>query len=124
MDRRLIVTLFALALVIAGSAAFARRSAEEPAAPLNEGVSGVQIDPDEPEAPEPSAAEEEYTYLLREYDGRVAIFPYSATADSEPEIVLDTLVKYLPDYDRSQMQEGIPVRDYRELVTLIEDYIS
>lgn len=121
MDRRLIVTAFALALVIAGSAAFARRSAEEPTAPLNEEMSGVQIDPEPPEEEEP-AVEVEYTYLLREYEGRVAIFPYAD--DSEPEIVLDTLVKFLPDYDRSQMQEGIPVKDYRELVSLIEDYIS
>jgi hypothetical protein len=34
------------------------------------------------------------------------------------------LVKFLPDYDRIQLREGIPVKDYETLSAMIEDYIS
>ncbi len=44
--------------------------------------------------------------------------------ESEPEVVLDVFVQYLPDLDREQMAEGIPVKDYNELVALLEDYTS
>jgi hypothetical protein len=33
-------------------------------------------------------------------------------------------VKYLPDYDRAALREGIPVKDFGELVSRVEDYIS
>lgn len=123
MDRRLAVTILAMVLVTAGAATLAVREREKQTMPLNEGVSGVTIDEgSSSEEASESSAEAEYTYLLREYEGRVAVFPYGE--EGEPEMVLDTLVKYLPDYDRSQMQEGIPVKDYRELVALIEDFIS
>ena len=107
-------------MVTAGSAALANTSEEPQAAPLHETVSGVEQNPAPVESePEPAP---DYAYMLREYEGRVAVF--TADNPAEPEMVLDTLVKYLPDYDRSQMQEGIKVKDYQQLVSLIEDFAS
>lgn len=121
MDRRFVVTVLSILLVTAGSIALATQTGRRPEArPLHETVSGVEQPPDSPEPVEP--AEPAYAYVIKEYEGRVAVF--TADKPDEPEIVYDTLVKYLPDYDRTQMREGIPVQDYKTLVALIEDYIS
>lgn len=123
MDSRFWCTVLAVLATTVGAAALANR-AEDPLidAPLYQQLAGVEI-----ESPTISDASEEDTkdtpqYIIREYQGRVAVF--FADNDQEPELVLDTLVQYLPDYDRSQMHEGIPVETYEQLVSRIEDYIS
>lgn len=64
---------------------------------------------------------EKYAYIVKEYKGHIAAF----TADSEePVMTWDTPVRFLPEYDRRLLKEGIPVKDYAELTALIEDYIS
>lgn len=113
-DRRLMWTGAALAVVTALSLFLARVPEQAEITPITESVSGV-------ERQQSADSQPEYLYMLKEHEGRVAVF---RTGSSEPELVLDALVKYLPDYDRSQMEQGIPVKDYDELVSLIEDYIS
>lgn len=116
-DKKLACTVAALLVVAAGSVWLVKRNEEQPAAPLQERMEGI-----EQEVPQELQSGLGYAYILREYEGRVAVF--SAENDHEPEMILDTLVKYLPDYDRTQIQEGIRVSDYRELVALIEDFAS
>lgn len=115
-DRRFVWTGAAVALVAAVSFFVSRIPAKPEIAPITETVSGI-----EKQQETPSVEEFGYAYLLKELDGRVAVYPAGSL---EPELVLDVLVKYLPDYDRSQMQQGIQVKDYKQLVSLIEDYTS
>lgn len=122
-DRRLACTLLAVLVVTATAAALAIRTERQSTAPLGETVSGVERDVESSVAEASSAVEKpDYLYIIREHEGRVAVF--SAADEQEPEMILDTLVKYLPDYDRSQLAQGIPVYSYQELVSLIEDFVS
>lgn len=122
MDRRFAVTALAVLLVTAGSIVMANRMEPQPeAAALHETVSGIGRQPSGPEET-PEESEPEYMYMIKEYEGRVAVF--LASGQGEPVTVFDTLVKYLPDYDRALLEEGIPVKDYQELVDRVEDYIS
>ena len=60
-------------------------------------------------------------YYLREHNGKLAVFtPHSDV----PELVFDVYLSTLPAYDRGQLQMGIPIYSYEELVQRIEDYIS
>lgn len=120
MDRRFVCTVLAVLAVTVGAAALVNRTEVPPAAPLHENISGIEIQPEtRPAQPAPETGD---AYIIREYEGRVAVF--SAKDDAHPEMILDLLVKYLPDYDRSQLREGIRVKDYQELVSRIEDYVS
>lgn len=117
IDKRFVCTGAAIATVMAFALILVRTPEKPPqAVELHETVSGVEI-------PEPSQphSQPEYAYMLKEHEGRIAVFVYGS---DEPEMVLDVPVKYLPDYDRAQMQEGIQVADYDALVALIEDYTS
>ena len=60
-------------------------------------------------------------YLLREHEGKLGVF---VGESSEPEMLFDVYIRYLPEYDRQQLAEGIYIEDYAKLVSLIEDYIS
>lgn len=60
-------------------------------------------------------------YYLREHDGKLAVFAPDSAA---PELVFDVYLSTLPSYDRGQLQMGIPIYSYEELVQRIEDYIS
>lgn len=115
-DQRFVWTGVALAAVTALSFFLARPQQQPEIVPMTESVSGIErnaeIKPQE---------EYDYAYILKEHDGKVAVYPAGA---DEPELILDVLVKYLPDYDRSQMIEGIHVKTYDELVSLLEDYTS
>ncbi len=64
----------------------------------------------------------DYQYLLKIYDGKLAVFHADQT--EEPYMVLDVYVSTLPEYDRGQLAQGIQVKDYAELIARIEDYIS
>jgi hypothetical protein len=119
MDKRFAATAFAVLAVAVGGVLLANRDAEiTETLPLGEAVSGIARPQTETEPP----SEGEWLYLIREYDGRVAVF--TPENSDTPEIVYDTLVKYLPDYDRAALREGIPVKDLGELVSRVEDYIS
>lgn len=114
MDKRFIWTGVALGAAVAAALLFAELP-EKTSVPLQETVSGVE------RSAGAQPREEDYAYLLKEKNGRIAVY---ARDKEEPEMVLDVLVKYLPDQDRQDLAEGIPVRDYSELVSLIEDYAS
>ena len=60
-------------------------------------------------------------FVVKEHEGHIAVFYQN---EEKPQIVLDTQVKFLPDYDRVQLKSGIAVYSYEELSALIEDYIS
>lgn len=82
-------------------------------APAVHPQSGVPV-----ESSSPSAG---WTYTIREYEGRVAVF---RREEEEPELVFDVFVHTLPEYDRGQLQQGVKAADYQELVSLLEDYTS
>lgn len=58
-------------------------------------------------------------FVLGEYGGCVAV--YSPLQSGVPRRVTDIAVQLLPSADRVQLKNGIPVRDDRELLTLLED---
>lgn len=72
-------------------------------------------------ASESVAPQRAVKYILGEYKGRLAVY---SGGKSEPDLVFDVYIHYLPELDREQLQKGIPVTDYEELVRLIEDYSS
>ena len=115
-DKRFWITGAAVLAVAASAFFFSRAPEPQEIAAADDAVSGVAQD-----IPAQMAGEEEYAYYLREHKGRVAVF---LAGEDDPQMELDVLVKYLPDYDREQMRNGIPVKDYEELQKLIEDYIS
>ena len=61
------------------------------------------------------------TYVVREYDGVVAVF-YSDS--SKPIKVTQRYGKALPEKDRANLKEGIQVNDKEELRKLLEDLCS
>lgn len=62
-----------------------------------------------------------YTYLLKDYEGKVAVFQPDNTT---PEKILDIYLNTLPEYDQNRLREGIPVHDQSELERYIEDFDS
>ncbi|MCI8648854.1 MAG: hypothetical protein HFG20_01925 [Anaerotruncus sp.] len=62
-----------------------------------------------------------YPYLLRTYEGKLAIFTNDLVT---PDLVFDVYVKTLPEYDREELERGVRVEDYEKLIARIEDYIS
>lgn len=70
---------------------------------------------------EPITQQEDGNYILKSYEGRVAVF---TKGKSEPEMVFDVYVQQLPSYDQGQLNQGIPISDYPTLLSKIEDYIS
>lgn len=122
MDRRLAWTGAAIAVVSILSALMAQLPREEESLPSGEPVSNVEhIREAAREAEKETEEEAEYQFMLKEYEGRIGIYPYDG---DQPVQVLDVQVKYLPDYDQILMAEGIPVKSYQELNSLIEDYTS
>ena len=59
-------------------------------------------------------------YLLREVDGRVAVF--CPGDGEEPSILTDIRVRDLPTADRLQLISGVSVSDQRAAARLLEDY--
>lgn len=116
-DKRLAITGAALAIVAATAITAALLPGkQEEAMPIQEPVSNVAIS--QAQDPEP---EEEYLYLMKEHEGKIALF---AKGSDEPELVFEKLVKHLPEYDRIQLEEGIKIYTGDELNARIEDFIS
>lgn len=64
----------------------------------------------------------ECAYVLGEYSGCVAVFePEQSLLPSQ---VTDIRVGLLPEQDRDQLRDGIPVQTRRELLMLLEDFSS
>ncbi|MBR2720499.1 MAG: hypothetical protein IKB74_04105 [Lentisphaeria bacterium] len=64
---------------------------------------------------------EQYQYLLKDCGGLLAVYRFG---QSEPEMILQVFTHSLPEYDRTALQTGIAVADYRELIARIEDFSS
>lgn len=62
--------------------------------------------------------EPEPLYVIREHNGKIALFCYGS---SRPFRYLDFNISLLPDYDREQLKEGIEIYDEEELQTYIQD---
>ncbi len=58
-------------------------------------------------------------YLLKEYDGNLAVFE---NGSSEPAEVFSVAVSSFPEADRTLLETGIVVHSKAELQRLIEDY--
>ena len=87
------------------------------------------ITPQTPSVLTPSGASEQivsedtsnYPYLLRTYEGKLAVFTDDLV---QPDLVFDVYVRTLPELDQQQLSRGIRVKTYDELTSMIEDYIS
>lgn len=90
-----------------------RKSAEREAQQL---VSDVPLT----EKP-PTQAQEEYQYILRISQGQLAVF---LKGEETAQMVFDVPIATLPAFDQQQLEEGVYAKDYQQLVSLIEDYIS
>jgi len=73
------------------------------------------------ENPQPQLMSSEHRYLLREYDGELAVFRENET---EPWKLYSVAVNSLPESDRILLRNGIPVSGEEELRRLLEDYTS
>ena len=67
----------------------------------------------------PSCSLAEAEYVLREYEGCVAVF--ASVGDSSPVSLTDIEVSTLRDADRQILKTGLAVSDREELLTLLED---
>lgn len=83
----------------------------------------MPTDADEPSSVSESApaASGGESYLLRAYEGKLAVFTSDLVT---PDLVFDVYVRTLPEYDQEQLERGIRVGTYEELTGLVEDYIS
>ncbi len=68
---------------------------------------------------EPSA--EEAGYLLKEYDGKLAVF---LNGEETPFRLLDGSTAFLPENDKEALEEGIFIPDEESLKKRIEDFTS
>ncbi len=59
-------------------------------------------------------------YIMREYDGKLAIFNDDGTVYK----VYDINVELLPEYDQKLLKEGIQITGEEELRARVEDYTS
>ncbi|MCL2055633.1 MAG: hypothetical protein FWH02_00250 [Oscillospiraceae bacterium] len=119
-DKRFWCTLAGIALAAVSGVMLAGIPGGDETPPQPEPVAGIVADIPARESPA-EIPDPGYAYILAEYDGHIAVF----TPDGdEPQIILDVMVRFLPDYDRAMLARGIPVPDYDALSAMIEDFIS
>lgn len=72
-------------------------------------------------APTPgkTAKEEDETYLVTVYKGRIGVF---AAGSAEPFLTADIQVYLLPAEDRELLKKGIRVQGLKEVKAFLEDY--
>lgn len=125
MPRRLMLSLaVAIAALLLGLvlAFLSRTSAPPPAddspdpTPVRQTETPVREEPQPPQEPKSPAG-----YLLRSYEGRLAVFRQGCDT---PELIFDVYTRLLPPADRDRLEAGISAPDYETLTRLIEDYIS
>ena len=123
MKQNLLITCAALCTVSVIVSFLFLLDAQTPVSPsplpsrrAEEKMSDIPIEHSDPFPKEP-----EYQYLLKEYNGKLAVY---FSNSQTPQTVFDLYLSTLPEYDRGQLRRGVPVKDYEELVQRIEDYIS
>lgn len=77
--------------------------------------------PESPQASESASEPEPYPYLLRTYQGKIAVFTDNL---AQPDVVFEVYVRTLPAYDKQLLDKGIRVESFEKLNRLVEDYIS
>ena len=65
------------------------------------------------------AAPQSRTYIIGEYNGKVACFEKGT---DEPFIITDVYIKYLPERDKELLRDGIELDDAKLLSRVLEDY--
>ncbi len=68
-----------------------------------------------------SEAAPEHDYILKEENGKLAVY---ATGENRPRQVLEVYTATLPEYDQRLLKQGLPIKDYEELLKRLEDYSS
>lgn len=68
-----------------------------------------------------AGSQQEKTYILREYDGRLGIFEPGGAV---PQTVIDIYIKNLPETDQQALKQGVAAENYAALIRLLEDYVS
>lgn len=64
---------------------------------------------------------EDYTYELKALEGKLAVY---FLGEKYPRVIFDVYIRTLPKLDQEQLNAGIPIKDYEELLKRIEDYSS
>ena len=93
-------------------------SAGEPASPAREAPPSLSSSAASPVS---ETGEEDQRYLIRDYNGRIAVF---LEGMEEPELIFDIYTKTLPELDQQQLSQGIVVVGYQRMTRLVEDYTS
>lgn len=60
-------------------------------------------------------------YIMKEYNGYLAVFNYGSNAPTE---VLSVLITDLPEYDQRELRYGLAIYSEQELQQRIEDFDS
>lgn len=123
MPRRIILSLtIAIAALLLGLVlAFFSRSTSSPQPQPSSDPQQTTQSAAPPIEKEPEPIPSPSGYLLRSYDGRLAVF---REGSDTPEMIFDVYTRLLPQSDRERLEEGISAPDYETLTRLIEDYIS
>ena len=125
MPRRIILslTIVIAALLLGLVLAFFSRStfSPQPQLPSDPRQTTRSAAPTIEKEPKPEPIPSPSGYLLRSYNGRLAVFREGSDA---PEMIFDVYTRLLPQSDRERLEEGISAPDYETLTRLIEDYIS
>lgn len=61
-------------------------------------------------------------YIVREYNGKIAVYKESDDPDGVPREITDIYVKSLPLKDRARIKNGIAAANDGELLRILEDY--
>ncbi len=69
----------------------------------------------------PASAEVHRTYIIKNYEGKVACFE---TDEKTPFIVTDVETKNLPPLDRKMLENGVEVVGAKAMSRALEDYKS
>lgn len=64
---------------------------------------------------------EEYKYLLKEFNGKLAVFE---NGEKAPKMIFDVSIDSLPEVDALALKNGLKIKNEQELNDRIEDFIS
>lgn len=77
--------------------------------------------PKEPTSPAAESTAASSGYLLKEYDGRIALY---ALPETTPRQIFNIYVDSLPDADIARLQSGIPADTLEQAEEYLEDFDS
>lgn len=69
----------------------------------------------------PATSANETVYILKDYNGQIAVFEQGKT---EPFKITDALTANLPQVDQDDIRQGITLNGKKELNRALEDYCS